>query len=154
MRIEIANRQKKLKINLSRLRRLLWRAARQEKFAGNISVALVFDSQMRRLNRRFLKRDFTTDVLSFDMRTKRVAPGRKALREDIDFEIIVNSEMALRVAKRYGFTPFEEVALYCIHGLLHAAGYDDRTEEERARMAAKQKSLFDRIFACRRSAQM
>jgi len=154
MKIEIANRQKKLKINISRLRALLSRVARQEKFVGNISVALVSDRKMRGLNRRFLKRDSSTDVLSFDLRTKHLLRNRNALCEDIDCEIVVNSERALRVAKRYGLTPFEELALYCIHGLLHIAGYDDRTEEERARMAAKQKSLLDRIFTCRRRTQM
>jgi probable rRNA maturation factor len=150
MKIEIANRQKKLKINLSRLRSLLLRVARREKFKGNISIALVSDSEMRRLNRRFLKKHSSTDVLSFDLRTKRLLRGRKAVREDIDCEIVVNSEMALRSANRYGLTPFEELALYCIHGMLHVTGYDDRTEKEQKRMGAKQKSLINRIFACRR----
>jgi probable rRNA maturation factor len=154
MEIEIANRQKNLKINILRLHALLSRVAKQEGFSGNISVALVCDRKMRGLNRRFLKRDYSTDVLSFDLRTKRLLRNRKALREDIDCEVVVNSEMALRVAKSYGHTPFEEVALYCIHGLLHLAGYDDATEEERARMAAKQESLLDRIFTCRRRRQM
>ena len=150
MKIEIANKQKKLKIDISRLRALLWRVARDEGFAGNISVALVSDSRMRGLNRKFLKRNSSTDVLSFDLRTKRLLQSRKALHEDIDCEIVVNSERAFRVAKRYGLTPFEEVILYCIHGLLHLAGYDDTTEEGRARMAAKQKSLLDKIFTCSR----
>ena len=85
--------------------------------AARISIAIVDDSEITRLNKEYLKHNETTDVISFD------------LSDDSDdqrsFEIIVNAEMADRQGKSRGHSVEAELALYITHGFLHNLGFDD-----------------------------
>jgi len=90
-------------------------------------VELVFggDEELKEANSEFRGKDGTTDVLSFPL-------------EDVPFAplgtVLLNLEMAERVAKELGH-PFEqEVAILFLHGILHLLGYDhecDNGEQER-----------------------
>jgi len=90
-----------------------------------ISVAIVGDTQMRRLNRVYHGVDTTTDVLTF------------ALADDGVVEIIICYDQARRQAKSAGWPIVREIQLLLAHGLLHGLGYrDQRPSDERVmRMA-------------------
>lgn len=92
---------------------------------ARMTVALIDDAHIRRLNRQFLQEDESTDVLSFPM-------GRVGQR--IEGEIVVSAERAVAVAEQYGWKPEEELLLYIIHGALHLAGFDDTDPTQRRRM--------------------
>lgn len=93
---------------------------------AQINFAVIDDSQIANLNRRFLKKTSITDVISFD------------LSGDMDnlriFDIAVNAQMAQRQAKSRGHKPQSELALYFLHGLLHNLGFDDSTAGKAAKM--------------------
>ncbi len=104
---------------------------------AEISVALVDNRIMRRLNRRFLRHDQTTDVLSF-----RLDDARESLLRG---EIVVSADVARKSARRFGHSARAEVALYVLHGLLHLAGYDDRRTADRERMRAREQHYLGRL---------
>jgi probable rRNA maturation factor len=83
---------------------------------GTLSLVVVDDKTMRRLNRRYLQHDYATDVLSFLLDS---GPGR------VQGEVIVSADTAARQAPRYGWSAEDELLLYVIHGTLHVVGYDD-----------------------------
>jgi probable rRNA maturation factor len=87
-----------------------------------ISIAIVDDAEIRKLNSRFLNRKSTTDCLSFDLSDNHGPKSPKL------FELIVNGEMAVRQANLRGHSSEAELALYITHGLLHNLGFDDSTE--------------------------
>ena len=91
-----------------------------------VSIGIVDDAEMRRLNKRFLSRTGNTDCLSFDL-SDESEPARV-------FDLIVNGELAAREAARRGHSARAELALYVVHGLLHQLGFDDATAEQAARM--------------------
>jgi probable rRNA maturation factor len=91
-----------------------------------VSVGIVDDDEMRKLNKRFLNRAGTTDCLSFDL-SDETEPARV-------FDLIVNGELAAREAARRGHSARAELALYVVHGLLHQLGFDDATVEQAERM--------------------
>jgi probable rRNA maturation factor len=93
-----------------------------------VSIGVVDDAEMRRLNRKFLHRGANTDCLSFDLSD---GAGPKEPRV---FDLVVNGELAIREAARRGHAPEVELALYVAHGLLHQLGFDDATTEEAGRM--------------------
>src|SRR6516164_7619961 len=65
-RIAIANRQRAVRIDRRRLIRLARAVLVMEQVAlAEISVAIVDDREIHRINRRFLNHDFPTDVISF-----------------------------------------------------------------------------------------
>ncbi len=91
----------------------------------DLSIALVGDATMRRLNKQCLGADRTTDVLAF--------PGR----EKNDYgEIILCRPQIERQAKRYAGSAERELIFVLVHGLLHLLGFSDKTARQKERMNA------------------
>lgn len=93
-----------------------------------VSVAIVDDAQMRKLNRQFLGRDFNTDSLSFDLSD---GDDRQLNRS---FELVVNGELAIKESLLRGHCTEAELALYVTHSMLHNLGFDDSTQEQAKKM--------------------
>jgi probable rRNA maturation factor len=117
--------------------------------AATVSVAIVDDSQIRRLNRRFLSKNYPTDCLSFDLSDGQRASksARNTHHPNADskgryFDLVVNGERAVREASRRGHSAEAELALYTLHSLLHNLGFDDATE----RGANKMHKIEDQIL--------
>jgi probable rRNA maturation factor len=79
-----------------------------------VTIALVGDAAMRRLNRRFAGKDRVTDVLSFPSDPVEGALG----------DIAIATGVARRQARDGGHTELEELRVLALHGLLHLLGYD------------------------------
>ena len=130
--VQIANNFAGIDVRLSKIKKLV-EAAFNLLSAGQstktlVSIAIVDDDEIRKLNRRFLNRKSTTDCLSFDLSDTQ-GPQSPRL-----FELIVNGEMAVRQANLRGHSPEAELALYITHGLLHNLGFDDSTEPKAKKM--------------------
>ena len=81
-----------------------------------ISVSIVDDSEIRKLNKKYRRKDYTTDVLSFNINEK---------REDGSFylgDVVVNKDQAKRQAGEYGNSVEEEISELTAHGVLHLLG--------------------------------
>ena len=134
-RIEIASRQRR-----PIPRQWIHRAVECTLASGpftraEISVAVVGDGEMRRLNRDYLAHDYTTDVLSFPLL-------RDARAGALAGEIIVCWPVALRTARALGWAPRWELVLYVVHGTLHLLGHDDKTSSAQRQMQAAEDSVF------------
>lgn len=92
-----------------------------------VSIAIVDDERIRELNRTYLGRDTTTDVIAFEAEDE---PDRRA------GEVIVSADTALRQAREYGHSHEREMCLLVAHGVLHVLGYEDYDDGDRARMLA------------------
>ena len=88
---------------------------------GDISVALMNDSEIREVNRKHLSHDYETDVISFDLTS-----GDQFL----EGEIIASLETADREAQDHGWNGDDELLLYVIHGMLHVVGLRDKKPKE------------------------
>ena len=107
---------------------------RHQAFRGRISVALVDDAHITRLNEIHLKHQGPTDVLAYDLRDRAGEELLFSSDGEIDGEIVVSVDSAAREAEARGHDVDLELALYVVHGTLHLLGYDDRTQEEATRM--------------------
>jgi len=101
---------------------------------ARVTVAFVDDVEMRALNRRYRKKDRTTDVLSFGQAVGR-SKGERAVRRltrDADGEldvgdIVISAAQAARQAKRRRHALVREIAFLGAHGALHLLGFEDET---------------------------
>ena len=101
---------------------------------ARITVAFVDDDEMRELNRRYRKKDKTTDVLSFGQAVGR-AKGERAARKlarDADGgldvgDILISPAQAGRQARRRRHPLAREIAFLAAHGALHLLGFEDET---------------------------
>ncbi|MFT7618545.1 MAG: putative rRNA maturation factor [Planctomycetota bacterium] len=104
----------------------------------DMSIVLMDDEAIHRLNREFLDHDYATDVITFDLRDDGPGPGA-------DAEIVISVDTAKREADLRNVSFKSEVLLYCIHGTLHLLGYDDHDPEDRRRMHARQTEILAKI---------
>ncbi len=127
--IEIINRQKKHRIRTKAFERLLADLGRQYRLADpEVTLAFVGDKAIRTLNRKFMKKDRPTDVLSFPLGEK--GPDGKYYLGDI----VIAVPVADRQAREKGHSLDRELRLLAIHGYLHLLGFDHFAgieEEER-----------------------
>ena len=147
--LDITDQQSLLAVDHDRLRAALARVLTAERIvSAEISLALVDDAEIQRVNREFLGHDYATDVISFvlndeaspldEKRSSRVA---ESAPPHLEGELIVSTETALREAAAHGWTPADELLLYVVHGLLHLCGYDDLTDEARPVMRAREREV-------------
>ncbi len=102
-----------------------------------VGVILSRRAAIHEMNRDFLQHDYPTDVLSF-----LIVEDRRAL----EGEVYVDLDMAAERASEFGESFRREAARYVVHGVLHLAGYDDSTPEERARMSALENLYLGRYW--------
>jgi probable rRNA maturation factor len=91
---------------------------------GDLSVAFLTDKHLASLHHTFLEDPTPTDVITF--------PGDPLM--DFAGEVCVSVDRALAVCSENGQTFQEELTLYLVHGLLHLAGWDDRSPGDRVEM--------------------
>jgi len=115
------------------------RKAAPARARGRVTVALISDQRMRRLNATYRKTDKATDVLSFPA----LGPGSLAVGPDLG-DLAIALGVAKRQAQEYGHSLATEVRVLALHGLLHLLGYDHEADqgqmrrlEERLRQRAR-----------------
>lgn len=145
MIIEVQNLQKQIPLRPSRITHLVRNVlVREGVQTAVLSIAVVTDGRIRALNKTFLRRDRTTDVLAFDFKEDtpaRACRNTAGRTTHLEGEIVVSATTAVKNAKRYGVPSYSELMLYVIHGLLHLLGYDDHASRDRGRMRRKEREL-------------
>jgi probable rRNA maturation factor len=97
--------------------------------SGELSVLLVGDGRMRRLNRSYLGKDRTTDVLSFPQGGGVVG------------DVVISLDTARRQAREGGWALARELRQLVAHGILHCLGHDHQDPRGARRMAAAERRL-------------
>ena len=138
MPVEIVRRGAGKKYPAAKLKRVAARILKLlKKDKAELSVALIGNGEMRKLNARYRKKDYPTDVLSFPAAAG--MPGGLQLLGDM----IISVEKAKEQAKEYGRSLDEEMTTLLIHGILHLLGYDHERSAKDARIMGRlEKRLF------------
>lgn len=97
-------------------------AARLPAGHSTVAVRITDDAELERLNRTYAGEAHTTDVLSFEGEGDHLG------------DIAVAWSAVERQAEQYGHSVRAELALLCVHGLLHLLGWEHATAAERREM--------------------
>lgn len=141
MKIHIENRQNRLKIKKLDLRKVARRILSASGCPdAELSVLIVDDDEIRIINRDYLGRDKTTNVISFAMQEGEGAGIQPGLLGDV----VISADTAARDAAEAGLPFASELYFLLLHGILHLLGYDhERGSESDARvMEAKEQEIF------------
>jgi probable rRNA maturation factor len=99
-----------------------------------LSIVLVGQARIRKLNKKYRQNYRSTDVLSFSY--------------DGSGDIVICLGEVKKNAKRYNSTFRKELAKVLIHGILHLLGYDHEKSEKAAKeMEEKQEHYLRKIYA-------
>ncbi len=116
---------------------------KEEKFtrAAEISVTIVDNDEIHKLNLESRGVDRPTDVLSFPVFDEDFGVGAAILGD-----IVISHEKAVSQAKEYGHSCEREIAFLTVHSMLHLLGYDHETspEDEKA-MFARQEEILNKM---------
>lgn len=106
--------------------------------ARQVSLALVGDAEIKRLNHYYRSKNKVTDVLSFEARQKDfVLPDQNYLGE-----VVISYPQLCRQAKVNKVNIRQEFIFLLAHGLLHLLGYDhEKSLKEEKRMFKKQDQI-------------
>ena len=98
---------------------------------AELSILLVGDKAIRRLNRTWRGKDVATDVLSFP------AAGPGPLLGDV----VISLDTARRAAAEEGRALADELERYLAHAILHLLGHDHEEPAQARRMAEAEDAL-------------
>lgn len=132
-------------VPVERLRAVVEAVLHAEGRSGQVTLVVTDDEGIRELNRDFLNRDITTDVLAFSAQEDGGAFVAAPESGDYLGDVIVSYPRAVAQADEYGHSPERELCLLAVHGTLHLLGYDHVGDEEKAAMWAKQEAILSRL---------
>jgi probable rRNA maturation factor len=164
----ILNRQRAVRVARRPLEAFLHRVENEMNLGGSdVTVCLVSDAEIAKMNEVFRKKKGPTDVLSFPAEKVLRASGRRRKRVypegAKDSEVIVKTRVkqksrisetylgdiaiapatARRYAKKNGRSLSSELRILILHGVLHLLGYDHETDRgEMNRIEQKMRQRF------------
>jgi probable rRNA maturation factor len=132
----------------------------------DVTICLVSDTEISRMNEAFHKKKGPTDVLSFPTEKRPGASARRRKKIYTEFrkvtegaeksrepefgkaekylgDIAIAPETARRYAKKHGRSLSDEMRVLILHGVLHLLGYDHETDRgEMDRIEQKMRRRF------------
>lgn len=100
----------------------------ESKKEGDINYVFCDDEYLYKINVEYLDHDTLTDIISFDY----------SIGNELHGDIFVSVERVADNAKDYEVTFDEELKRVLVHGILHYAGYKDKSEDDELKMRQKE----------------
>ena len=91
---------------------------------SQVNIIFVGSQRIRTLNKKFLKKDKPTNVLTFAYKDSKALYG----------DIILCPEIINKEARNFGFSCDSRWAHMIVHSLLHLQGYDHKTKKNQTYM--------------------
>ena len=127
MRVEIIRKDDGKKFSSRKLKKIAQKALEiVEQDHAELCLVLVGNAEIRKLNAKFRKKDYPTDVLSF--------PAGDQLPVSILGDVVISVEKAKAQSKERRRTFNEEMVTLLIHGIVHLLGYDHERSSKDARI--------------------
>jgi len=99
-----------------------------KKLVGEISIYFTDDDEILEINKKFLKHNYFTDVITFGYCTENTISG----------DIVISIDTIKSNSLLYGVTFENELHRVIIHGILHLLGLDDNDDAHRKEMKEKE----------------
>ena len=100
----------------------------ESKKEGDINYIFCDDEYLHKINMEYLDHDTLTDIISFDY----------SVGNELHGDIFVSVERVADNAKDFEVSFEEELKRVLVHGILHYAGYKDKSEEDELKMRQKE----------------
>jgi len=109
---------------------------------GELSILIVDDNEIAKLNKQYLHREGPTNVIAFPMRNENFPEAG----QDILGDVVISVETAEREGNKSGVGIRKRFAELLIHGILHLFGYDHEINRYQAKkMEIKAAELMKKV---------
>lgn len=151
VKVDIRDEQKEVKVPKGMrmlIRRCCTAVLVMEEFKedAEVSVTIVDNEQIRKLNKEHRGIDKATDVLSFPLGIDGKYDMNLDTGEAQLGDIVISLEKAMEQAKQYGHSLQREVGYLTVHSMLHLLGYDHEAGGlQLVRMREKEEQALDSL---------
>lgn len=104
---------------------------------GNINIIFCSDRFLKRYNKEYLKHDYFTDVIAFDLSEDPL---------EVSGDIFASIERIRENSRRFRVRVQEEIARIVCHGVLHLMGMEDSTSELRDQMRKEENRFISALI--------
>jgi rRNA maturation RNase YbeY len=101
-----------------------------------IDINLIRNSEIRRINEKFLNHNYYTDIITFPYSDD---------KSSIDGELFISLEQVKRNSLFYNDSYRNEFTRVLIHGCLHLLGYRDKTKKQEELIRKKENSYMSTL---------
>jgi len=138
-RITITSLQNKIPINPARVKKAVLGVVSGGHKEKNrlINICFVTDRRIKNLNAKYLKHNYATDVIAFNL------SENSGLFPVAD--IVVSVDTAIRNSRVFNTTPVYELMFYVVHGVLHILGFNDKTSRQRESMNKRAAVILNKL---------
>lgn len=105
----------------------------ESKKEGDINYIFCDDEYLHKINVEYLDHDTLTDIISFDY----------SVGNELHGDIFVSVERVADNAKDFNVSFDEELKRVLVHGILHYAGYKDKSEDDELKMRQKEEEKIE-----------
>ena len=110
---------------------------REMQSLDSINYIFCSDRAILAINKKYLKHDFYTDVITFDL-----SPDNKT----ISAEVYISIDRIRDNAKQLGLSIKSELHRVLFHAALHLCGYNDKKKKDKEIMRKRENELLDKYF--------
>jgi probable rRNA maturation factor len=155
MKVLLDNRQDKLQIDdktQQLIKQVVCQCLKHENVNTKVevSISIVDNQEIHKLNRYYRNIDRPTDVLSFplvefenyDSIDRDLQDIYTSQKEEVLLgDIVISAQRAMEQATEYNHSFEREMAFLTVHGVLHLLGYDHLEEEDKKIMRNKEEAI-------------
>ena len=98
------------------------------KKTGSITIVFCSDIYLLEMNKKYLEHDYFTDIITFDYVENDVISG----------DLFISVDRVKDNAEKFNATFLNELMRVVFHGVLHLAGYKDKTTPDQQLMREKE----------------
>lgn len=95
---------------------------------GDINIIFQNNEFIRKMNVDYLQHDYDTDVITFDYSENDFIAG----------DVFINIDFIQEYSTKNSIPFINELSRIMIHGVLHLCGYDDKAENDKKQMTARE----------------
>lgn len=142
MQVRVVSHREPEPLSLDAFERLALFVLRMEEVPEltELSIALVDEEEMARLNEQYRGIPEATDVLSFGCDEPCPTPGDEPITLG---DVVLAPSVAERQAAELGHTVEHELDVLLVHGILHLLGYDHERDQDAEAMSAREAALLE-----------
>ena len=112
-----------------KIKNWLYHISTSENFKiGKLTYVFCDNDFLLRINQKYLKHDYYTDVITFDYSNQK----------EINGDILISVEQVTLNSKKYNESKLDELYRVMAHGLLHLIGYNDKNKKDKKIMNEKE----------------
>lgn len=98
------------------------------KKTGSITIIFCSDNYLLEMNKKYLEHDYFTDIITFDYVENDIISG----------DLFISVDRVKENAEKFNTTFLNELVRVIFHGVLHLAGYKDKTTPDQQLMREKE----------------